>query len=151
MDSAQNSTTPPPALVRVEDQIAWYDSKSRHAQRWFKVLKTSELIAAALVPFAAGYGINWAAGGLGVLIVVIEGLQAMNQYYHNWITYRSTCEELKHEKYLWLSQAGPYANANGSTALLAERIEGLISRENSRWVSDQEKTRTPAGAKAETA
>jgi hypothetical protein len=139
---ADDRNTPtPPALVRLDDQIAWYDTKSRHSQRWYKGLKITELMAAAAVPLAAGYNANWLAGGLGVAVVVIEGLHGLNQYYHNWITYRSTCEELRHEKYLWLSRAGPYAEAGSSTALLAERIEGLISREHSRWVSEREKSR----------
>jgi hypothetical protein len=67
----------------------------------------------------------------------------LNQYQHNWITYRSTCEELRHEKYLWLSRAGPYVDAGDSTALLAERIEALISREHSRWVAERAKERKP--------
>ena len=78
---------------------------------------------------------------LGVLIVVIEGMQSLNQYYHNWITYRATCEELKHEKYLWLSLSGPYRENGGDPALLAERTEALISREHSRWVAEREKGR----------
>jgi hypothetical protein len=141
MTDDRNTAAPPPAVVRLEEQIAWYDTKSQHSQRWYKGLKTTELIAAAGVPLAAGYGINWLAGGLGVVIVVIEGLQGMNQYFHNWITYRGTCEELRHEKYLWLSRAGPYKDENGSIAVLAERTEGLISREHTRWVSEQEKSR----------
>ena len=27
-----------PAQARLEDQIAWYDAKSRHILRWFKLL-----------------------------------------------------------------------------------------------------------------
>jgi hypothetical protein len=136
--TADNSR--PPAVGRLEDQIEWYDSKSRAAQRSYKTLKVTELVAAAIVPLAAGYKLHWLSGGLGVVIVLIEGLQALNQYFHNWITYRATCEELKHEKYLWLSQAGPYAETNNSTAVLAERTEALISREHSRWIADREKS-----------
>jgi hypothetical protein len=28
-----------PAEARLEDQIAWYDAKSQHNQRWFKLLE----------------------------------------------------------------------------------------------------------------
>lgn len=108
-------------------------------QRWFKRFKVAGIVAAAIIPFAAGIGAPaFLTGGLGVFIVVLEGLQGLNQYQNNWTTYRSTCEELKHEKYLWLGKAGPYASAENPDALLAERVESLISREHAKWVSARE-------------
>jgi hypothetical protein len=128
-----------PVIERLEDQIAWYDGRSQHNQRWFKSLKSVVLVAAAAIPFLAGIGAPAIlTGGLGVLIVVLEGLQQLNQYQHNWITYRSTCEALKHEKYLYLGKAGPYASAGDPRALLAERIESLVSQEHAKWVSARE-------------
>ena len=128
-----------PTLERLEDQITWYHKKSMECQWWFKRLKIGEIAAAAVVPFAAGLGASaFITGSLGVLIVVFEGLQSLNQFQHNWITYRSTCEELKHEKYLWLGHAGPYANAERPDVLLAERLESLISREHAKWVAGRE-------------
>ena len=130
-----------PTLERLEDQIAWYDKKSLESQQWFKWLKIAEIVAAALIPFTAGFNLSpIITGSLGVLIVVLEGLQSLNQFQHNWITYRSTCEELKHEKFLWLGKAGPYGSAEKPDALLAERVESLISREHSKWVTSQEQT-----------
>lgn len=127
-----------PAMERLEDQIGWYDRRSNRNQRLFKWLKFAEIAAAAIIPFSAGVGATPViTGGLGVLIVILEGLQQLNQYHYNWIIYRSTCEELKHEKYLYLSKAGPYATAADAHAMLAERIEGLISREHAKWVAVQ--------------
>jgi hypothetical protein len=126
-------------LDRLEDQISWYDRKSNRSQSWYKGLKLLEIGSAALIPFLAGVGApSWLTGGFGVLIVVLEGIQHLNQYQHNWITYRSTCEFLKHEKYLYLAKAGPYSTPENSTELLAERIESLISQEHARWVSGRE-------------
>ena len=128
-----------PTMERLEDQIAWYDRKSTENQQWFKRLKIVGIVAAAVIPFAAGYGTYpLFTGALGVFIVVLEGLQGLNQYQQNWITYRSTCEGLKHEKYLWLAKAGPYVNADSADTLLAERVESLISREHAKWVSTRE-------------
>ena len=130
-----------PTVERLEEQIAWYDQKSMENQRWFKRLKVAQIVAAAIIPFAAGISAPvYVTGGLGLFIVIVEGLQSLNQYQHNWITYRSTCEELKHEKYLWLAKAGPFLNAENPDALFAERVESLISREHAKWVS----TRTDA-------
>jgi len=128
-----------PTLERLEDQINWYDRKSNYSQNVYKWLKIIEIVAAALVPLSAGLHMPAAAtGSLGVLIAVLEGLLQLNQYHHNWITYRSTCETLKHEKYLYLANAGPYAVATGAHTLLAERIESLVSQEHAKWAAGQE-------------
>jgi hypothetical protein len=70
----------------------------------------------------------------------------LNQYHANWIAYRSTAEALKHEKYLHLAGAGPYADVANPEALLAERVEGLVSQEHAKWVSAQQEVtkRQPA-------
>jgi Protein of unknown function (DUF4231) len=79
-----------------------------------------------------------ADGGGGALIVVLEGLQQLQQYQQNWTTYRPTCERLKHEKFLFLGRAGPYAAVSNPESLLAERVEGLVSQEHASWVSHRE-------------
>ncbi len=128
-----------PTLERLDDQINWYDRKSSYSQKAYKVIKVIEILAAALVPLSAG--LHWPAaitGSLGVLIAVLEGLLQLNQYHHNWIAYRLTSETLKHEKYLYLANAGPYSAPANAHALLAERIESLVSQEDAKWASAQE-------------
>ena len=126
--------TPNPTLKRLEDQIAWYDKKSSYNQRRFKILKISQIIAGALIPFASSVGAPAAvAGGLGVLIVIFEGLQSLSQHQQSWISYRSTCQKLTQEKYLWLAKAGPYESAPNPDAVMAERIEALMSSEITNW------------------
>jgi hypothetical protein len=127
-----------PTLERLEDQIGWYDRKSNFNQHTFKWLKVVEIGAAGLVPLFSGFKLPWVAGSLGALIAILEGVLQLNQYHHNWITYRSTCESLKHEKYLYLAGAGPYAAAASPHALLAERIESLVSQEHAKWAAGQE-------------
>jgi type II secretory pathway pseudopilin PulG len=122
---------------RVDDQISWYDAKSSGAQRRFKQLRSAEIICAALVPFLAGFTarsttIAVVVGLLGAIIVVLAAFQSLGQYQESWLDYRMTCEALKHEKYLFLTRAEPYA-ADDAFPLLVERIENLITKENSTW------------------
>ena len=128
-------------MERLEDQIGWYDRKSMTNQRYFKRIKMVEIAAAAVIPFLSASGIPrlmWVTGGLGVVITVLEGMLHLNQYQQNWIAYRSTCESLKHEKYVYLGKAAPYASAADPHALLAERIESLVSQEHAKWASVQQ-------------
>lgn len=125
-------------MERLEDQISWYDRKSLANQRYFKRIKIVEIAAAALIPFVSAFNfqhMSWVSGGLGVVITVLEGMLHLNQYEQNWITYRSTCEALKHEKYVYLGKAGPYAGSADAHALLADRIESLVSQEHAKWAS----------------
>ncbi len=130
-----------PIMERLEDQIAWYDRKSQANQRVYKRIKIVEILAAAVIPFLAAFklpNLGLVTGGLGVLITVLEGMLHLNQYQQNWIAYRSTCESLKHEKYTYLGKASPYANVPDPHALLAERIESLVSQEHAKWASVQQ-------------
>ena len=129
-----------PIMERLEDQIVWYDRKSQINQRAFKRIKMVEILAAAVIPFLVAFDlpqVRWLTGGLGVLITVLEGMLHLNQYQQNWIAYRSTCESLKHEKYVYLGKAAPYADAPDPRALLAERVESLVSQEHAKWASTQ--------------
>ena len=139
-----------PTLKRLEEQIDWYDKKSAFNQRWFKRFKIIELVIAVLIPLLAGFSTlnpyptipnlpTMITGILGALIVVLESLQGLYQFQSNWISYRSSCEELRHEKYLWLANAGHYADAKDPDRLLAERVESIVSTEHAKWVSSQEK------------
>jgi hypothetical protein len=98
---------PDSGYPRLEQQIRWYDSKSGQAQRWFKGVKAAEFVFSALVPLTALWN-GWVTASLGIAAVVLEGLQQLNQWQHNWITYRSTCEALRHEKYSYLGRSGSY-------------------------------------------
>lgn len=123
---------------RLEEQIAWYDSKSQSAQKWHKRTKVTELVLAALVAPAA-YLHPLVASILGAGIVILEGLQHLNQWQRLWISYRSTCEDLRHEKYSFLGKFGAYTNLDEEDALrlLGERTESLVSTEHAKWIDNQ--------------
>lgn len=136
------TTEADPVEARLEDQISWYDRKSLSNQRTYKRIKMTEIIAAAVIPFLGALNniltnVGWWTGALGVLITVLEGMLHLNQYQQNWIAYRSTCESLKHEKYVYLAKAAPYAGVADPRALLAERVESLVSQEHAKWASTQ--------------
>jgi hypothetical protein len=122
---------------RVDEQIDWYDRKSQAAQRWFKCSRTLEIISAAAIPLIAGFAVEpfpvtLIIGILGALIAIVSATISLNQLQENWTVYRTTCESLKHEKFLYLTKAEPYHNEE-SFRLFVKRVESLISKENSVW------------------
>jgi hypothetical protein len=132
---------PDSGYERLESQIRWYDSKSGAAQRNFKWGRYFVIASSAAIPLAALTGYPMVTAILGGLIAICEATQHVNQWQHNWITYRSTCEALRHEKYTYLERADPYDDLDDKAArkLLVERVESLISTEHSKWIASQEK------------
>ncbi|HEX5990120.1 MAG TPA: DUF4231 domain-containing protein [Solirubrobacterales bacterium] len=143
--SAEAEHRKSPAWARLQEQISWYDRKSQVCQQRFKLLKVLQIVTAAAIPVAVAVSAeDWLVAVAGALIVVLEGFQQLEQYQQNWTTYRSTCEQLKHEQFLYLAGAGPYRDAADADQLLAEHVEGLVSQEHAGWVSN----RKEADAKA---
>ncbi|HYO84807.1 MAG TPA: DUF4231 domain-containing protein [Bryobacteraceae bacterium] len=127
-----------PTLVRLEDQIEWYDRKSTSSAHWYKRLKLCTLVVAAFIPTLAHVAPPFVSSALGALVLVIEGVQHLNQHQALWMLYRRTAEALKSEKQLYLARAGAYAHAETDPLpLLAERVEALLSGEQTRWATDQ--------------
>jgi hypothetical protein len=115
-------------LDHLQDQIEWYDLKSGSNQKAFKYLKVCTVAAAAIIPVLAKLdGMSSVTAGLGVLIVILEGLQQLNQYHSNWIAYRSTCETLKHEKFSLSRKSWRIRHGQRSTRTLGgtDRIPGF--------------------------
>jgi hypothetical protein len=127
-------------IGRLDEEIRWYDSRSRLNRFLFKTLKTTTMASAAVIPVVTTSGVQHGtqlAAALGILIALLEAIQELNQYRTNWTNYRATAEALKQEKYLFLGGAGAYLGAENARVLLAEKIETLISKENAQWLARQ--------------
>ena len=125
---------------RLDDQIEWYDRKSRSNQRWYKALRMIQFSAAALIPFLTAYLseiliTKLIVGLVGVVIAVVTAMLDLYRYQEHWIEYRTTCESLKKEKFLFLADSGPYGSESVTVfQLFVQRVEALISTEHSNWV-----------------
>jgi len=142
---AESDTQVPSGVIqsaawnRLEHQLEWYDKRSVSCQRWYKALKLLQVVLAVLIPIMAMLPVaKWATALAGAAIAVLEAIQHMNQYSTLWVTYRSTAEHLRHEKYLFLSSAGPYRGQAETDRLLtlAERVEEHVSSEHANWFNE---------------
>ncbi|MFV0302417.1 MAG: DUF4231 domain-containing protein [Paracoccus sp. (in: a-proteobacteria)] len=122
---------------RLDDQIAWYERKSRANQSAYKRLRLIEIVAAAAIPLLAGYGdrheyVGMAIGVLGLVVAVLAGIFGLYRFQENWAEYRGMAEALKHEKFLYLARVEPY-EGEGAFELLVSRCEALLGGEAERW------------------
>jgi hypothetical protein len=116
-----------PTWDRLEDQITWYSIKSARSGRNYRLARVVSLLAAAFVPFTIGTHLDWVGGALGITIVTLEGIREVYRWERDHSEYARISESLKHERYLYLAQSGPYSGEDPHRTL-AERLEGLIGQ-----------------------
>ncbi|MCE4045575.1 DUF4231 domain-containing protein [Lysinibacillus fusiformis] len=124
---------------RLDNQINWYDKKSSHFQKVYRCLKGIVIFFSASIPLLVGFISDYGfweivIGAIGVSIAVIEGWLSLTKYHENWIEYRSICETLRHEKYMYLTRTGVYDIEN-PFKVLVDRVESIISNETVNWAS----------------
>ncbi len=106
-----------------------------------------QILLAAAIPVVAAFGAEAdIAGLLGALVVIVEALQQLFQFQQNWLRYRATAQSIESEKHLYLAAAGPYSDAPRPPALLAERLEELLSGEVSAWTTEQREASAAVGS-----
>lgn len=136
---------------RLDFEIDWYNKKSKKNKRAYYILRIVEIVFAISIPFILGYvtdltpGLKFTAGLLGVVVGVISGFLGLFQTQEYWISYRTTCETLRHEKFFFLTKSKPY-NCEDPFPLLVERVEILISKENTSWSQMQKSEKKSVGS-----
>src|SRR5215510_13429020 len=95
---------------RLDNQIEWMEGKAKVNQRCYMILKVVEIASAGVIPLLVGFHSTNSifltiTGALGVLIVLINGIQQLYKFHENWLTYRTTIEGLRREKMLFENHA----------------------------------------------
>jgi hypothetical protein len=126
---------------RYEPQINWYDKKSMWNQKMYRYLQWSVIILAAITPVLVAVEdikvIHWTAVFIAVLVAIGTSVLKTFKYQENWINYRTTCETLRKEIHFYQVGVGDYRDSEDREALFVERVESLISRENTMWLTTQ--------------
>lgn len=132
---------------RVENQLNFFEKKSALNKKYYQYAKISQLVAAALLPFFSIFisEFGWTkylVALLGTLVTILEGVLAIGKYHEKWVTYRTTAENLRQEKFLFLMKAGSYAD-EGAEQQFVNKIELILGKENIGWqqmiIQDQNK------------
>ena len=132
---------------RYLDQINYYEAKSGGNQITYRYMQWTLIILAALTPALIeldlntllGKGFSHIATLTSVTVAILTAALKTFKYQENWINYRTTCEALKKERYLYEAGLGDYENSDDRQAQFIDRVEALISRENTLWLSVQKK------------
>jgi len=127
---------------RYNNQVKWYDEKSKLNQKIYKLLQLIIIILTAITPILIlqrEYYINIIAAVLAIIVAISAGSQKAFNYQENWINYRTTCEVLKKEYFFYTNKVQGYENAVNPEGLFIERVESIISKENVYWTATYKK------------
>ncbi len=128
---------------RYYDQVNWYDTKSAHNQKRYRRLQWGLIIFSAITPVLITLDwrlpshaiLGWIPIITSVAVAIMTAALKTFGYQENWMNYRTTCETLKKEIRLYEAGIGDYAGAKDKEAVFVERVENLISRENTLWLT----------------
>ena len=124
-------------IERYQDQINWYSDKATSYKRLYQLFQWSVIILSAIVPvmiLVVPEDKQLLTVGISVLLTIgTSGLKTF-KFQENWINYRTVAETLKKEKYFYDAGLDNYSMCEDKMPTFVERVESLISRENSLWI-----------------
>ena len=127
---------------RYHPQVKWYDMKAISNQSTYKIIQWLVIILAAVTPVLVAIGgtwERWVAVVISALVAIGTSVLKTFKYQENWINYRTTCETLRKEIHYYNASINDYGTSHDPMALFIERVEALISRENTLWLTVQKK------------
>jgi hypothetical protein len=122
--------------TRVEDQIKWLSHASGQNQQWFKKLRAAEIVMGCTIAYLVSHAdlapVQFLTGAMGVAVAAISGLLSLYRFQEKWVEYRVTAENLKREKYFFLTGTAPY-DGKDKYPTLVSRVEAILAAENMQW------------------
>ena len=126
---------------RLDDQQQWYEGKGAWNQTWYKRLRIVEVVLAAAIPFVSSLmgkfpdspnTVPLLVSAMAFLIAAASALLALYRFQENWLQYRTAAEQLKREKFLFLTKSQPYDGGDAFHVLVGN-VERILGEENSSW------------------
>ena len=121
---------------RYEVQVKWYDNRASQNRQYYQWFQWAVIITAAFVPvLVVLMPFKWITAILSTVLAIAATALKTFKFQENWISYRTIAETLKKEKSYYDARAVEYATAEDKKQLFVERVEALISRENTLWMT----------------
>lgn len=123
---------------RYEDQVNWYSTKASKNKNYYYIFQWIVIVISAAIPVLVATlpkKLNLITIILSIILAIGTTALKTFKFQENWINYRTISETLKKERHFYDAELDAYSGASDKEALFVERVESLISRENSLWVT----------------
>jgi hypothetical protein len=127
--------------TRFEPERKWYSAKARFNKKWMNTLNVLVILTGAVTPILAALQFTLSTVVTSGVTTIGLSLLRFFKFDELWLNYRSTSEMLKKEEQHFRTLTGPYAEAAEPGKLFVERIEALISKEQTIWLTSMQEAR----------
>jgi hypothetical protein len=140
---------------RLEEQINYYERAANRAKLMHVRLQGGIIVLSVMVPVAVSHPQEWSGWqrflvvAASLLLPAMTGLTSFRKYGETWISYRTTAELLKTEKYLFLTGSGRYRDNPNAFHDLVEAVEALLIAEHTKFRASFTEVRQAAGEREE--
>jgi len=123
---------------RYQDQIEWHSKKAIVNKKHYLIVQWIQIILAASTPaliafsfaFPGHFLLKWSSVFTSVVVALLTSASTTFKIKEKWLSYRATCETLKKEYYLYTAGVGEYKDVLDKKGLFVERVESLISSDD---------------------
>jgi hypothetical protein len=124
---------------RIDEQLDWLNKASKRNKNQFVRLRILEIVLGSFVAVASPLMGNhtwakWVIPLSGAGIAISGSVLALNRNQENWVRYRTLVEQLKREKFLFLSGVAPYEKGEAAFTQFVRTVEDLMTQERTSWV-----------------
>jgi hypothetical protein len=123
---------------RFQEQLNWYERRANHYKRIEALLSIIAFISAILTPVSIAvlpYSYRAIPIVLSVGLVICLAISRIFNFGGRWLNYISTAQLLRREAILYQSAAGEYGNSEKAHEAFIDKIESIISKEKSLWLT----------------
>lgn len=129
-------------VERYRYEITWYNKRAAANKTYYYATKIYVIAVSVCIPAVISLAPLWLISILSASVALVEGFTSLGKFHENWMNYRTTCETLKKEEYYYFAGVDEYSDAVDKKALFVMRVERIISRENTLWISATENVET---------
>lgn len=122
---------------RYLDQIKWYSIRASKNKNSYVFFQWGVIVLSAVIPvlIVVLNNLTWLTVLLSIFLAIGTAALKTFKFQENWMNYRMISETLKKEKYFYDADLDDYANAKDKKSVFVERVESLISKEHSFWIT----------------
>ena len=135
---------------RIDCQIEWYDKKAIHCKKYHDNISITSIFCSSISSVICIVSLIFPQTSMiftiissliSLLLTTILALDKLKKYQELHTQYRTTCEKLKQEKFLYLTYAGEYYGNydEENFKLFVNRCESIMSTEIGTWAQLNEK------------
>jgi hypothetical protein len=122
---------------RLDDQIMFFERVAFKSKQYYRRIEWITIIFASLTPifvmlnflFAKDHWVQWIPVVSSTIVAILTGGLKTFRYDELWKKYRQKEEDLKKEKFQFLTRSGVYASAEDEAKVFIDTIETIIHKD----------------------